>query len=943
MSVAFNPQTGEALRLEGGAWVKTELAENPETGERLAFDGKGWQPVEAQTKGSASLGEAIGKVGGNILDAVGQFGAGFNEGAGAVLSLPRRVGSAVVDAMDDRMARTNAAVRQQMMMDPRFAGQGMSAENADIGPGTFPEMPEPIPERNVMEAIAALAPQPAGPFQRVSRRAGEVVGETLPMIALPPAIGATVPRAGAETAVEAIGPVSRTIQALVRGAGARPGMFVGTEVAASAGAGAGEQGMEEFGFGAGGQMAGALAGGSIPSLITFGPLGLAYRFGKMAGGKYREAGDEALGNAQTGIRRLVGENAKENLAAGVAEGERLRGVVPGFNPSLGEATGDAAAIAQQRGMEAQASGPRLDELAARRTGNVEALDRYAQQNVPAAEGTADDVLAGTVARRDEQLGAVAADEAALTAERQVVAADLPTFDLQEVGSRLRQQVIEERDNARTRMSRMAGTLGLNDVDLTVPWKPFRDRLLADFQERGRFEDLKNYPDLLRAVERVGEMQPGRTSGLVDAAGRSIQTPPQPTTVRFDDIKTLRERITSSLHDELGKASPNRSLVRNLVQLRREVDDALPQMFGELDPTLADRYRQFRTAYFDEYIKPFEKGAAFKARSQGRNDLYQTPDEKVAGLFLKPGAPTAAGQLKAALGDRTAAQTAEAFLLDDLRQFAVRDGVLDGKRYDAWMRRWGSVAKEFPDVLARVGRAGDANQSLLARNAELMARRQNINDSILSRKLRSVQTGGQTPDALIDDALKDPRLMRQVMDSVAGDNRAKDALRRQVWLRGVDDPAKFLTENEAALRIALGTDHLEALRNIFSGRQMLGRMPAPTGRPYEARPLEKLEAWIGMSLPQFANRMYQFHSGWVPKQFLIPDMISRHLRGRSQQRTQAALEKALYDPQSARDFLDIYINRKLKPAPFRRMNAWMFEQGLSNEEATGDEGSPPSSR
>jgi len=911
MSVAFNSQTGEALRLEGGAWVKTELAENPETGERLAFDGNGWQPVEAQANGSASIGDALATVGGNVMDMGTQFFAGANEGMGAVLSLPRRAAAAVVDAVSSAVTG-----------DP---------------------MPDRSSERNVLEAIAAMAPAPTTGAQRVARRSGEVVGESLPMVMLPPALGANVPRAGAAMAQEAVGPVSRGIQSLFQSAGARPGLFVGTETVASAGAGAGEQIAEEMGAGGVGQFVGAVAGGTLPTLLTFGPLGLGYRAYQMTGARFREGGAESLSSAQTGISRLVGPNADETLAAGVTEAERLRGVMPGFNPSLGEATGDTAALAQQRAMEAQASGPRLDELAVRRAGNVAAVDRYAEQKVPATEGTADDVFSAAVARRDEQLGAVAADEAALTAERQAVAADLPTFDLQEVGSRLRQQVIEERDNARTRMSRMAGTLGLNDVDLSVPWKPFRDRLLADFNERGRFEDLKNYPDLLRAVERVGEMQPGRQSGLVDAAGRPIQTPPQPTTVRFDDIKTLRERITSSLNDELGKASPNRRLVRNLVQLRREVDDALPQMFGELDPTLADRYRQFRTAYFDEYIKPFEKGAAFKARSQGRNDLYQTPDEKVASLFLKPGATTAAGQLKAALGDRAAAQTAEAFLLDDLRQFAVRDGVLDGKRYDAWLRRWGSVAKEFPDVLARVGRSGEANQSLLARNAELSARRQNINDSILSRKLRSIQTGGQTQDALIGGALKDPRLMRQVMDSIAGDNRAKDALRRQVWLRGVDDPARFLTENEAALRIALGTDHLESLRNIFSARQMLDRMPAPTGRAYEARPLERLEQLTGMSLPQFANRMYQFHSGWVPKQYLIPDIASRVLRGRSQRQTQAALERALYDPQAARDFLDIHIRRKLKPAPFQRMNAWLFEQGLGGDDATNDEVPPPPSR
>lgn len=48
MAVAYNKQTGEAMRLdESGQWVKTKIAKNPQTGETLALDGGNWTAVDS--------------------------------------------------------------------------------------------------------------------------------------------------------------------------------------------------------------------------------------------------------------------------------------------------------------------------------------------------------------------------------------------------------------------------------------------------------------------------------------------------------------------------------------------------------------------------------------------------------------------------------------------------------------------------------------------------------------------------------------------------------------------------------------------------------------------------------------------------------------------------------------------------------------------------------
>ena len=47
--IAYNPETGKALRLQDNQWVPTDTAENPETKERLVFDGQSWESLKNKT------------------------------------------------------------------------------------------------------------------------------------------------------------------------------------------------------------------------------------------------------------------------------------------------------------------------------------------------------------------------------------------------------------------------------------------------------------------------------------------------------------------------------------------------------------------------------------------------------------------------------------------------------------------------------------------------------------------------------------------------------------------------------------------------------------------------------------------------------------------------------------------------------------------------------
>ena len=87
---------------------------------------------------------------------------------------------------------------------------------------------------------------------------------------------------------------------------------------------------------------------------------------------------------------------------------------------------------------------------------------------------------------------------------------------------------------------------------------------------------------------------------------------------------------------MSSATPSRKKVRLLTLVKKRVDGAIESLTSAADPDLAARYKTFRDAYFERYIKPFEQGTAFKIRQRDGRGFYRTPDEKISETFFKPG-------------------------------------------------------------------------------------------------------------------------------------------------------------------------------------------------------------------------------------------------------------------------------------------------------------------
>lgn len=837
---------------------------------------------------------------GGIVRTIGQFAQGVNTRLADVYDAPRTL----FEPITKPAARFIADTTKRLFGGEPREGESPSSREFDLVSRFLRSRP---------------FGEPRGTVERIAYRTGEEVGATIPYAVLPYA-GAAISRV---PTTQAPGMAQQLWNTFMEGVRATPGRAAVGELAATVGAGTGAGVAQEVAPGSPvAEMTGQLVGGLTPTVIANTPTALAARGAREITKRFSPAAQTQAAKEEVG--KILGAEIGPDARAKLEEAARLREQIPGFEPTLAEATGSPGLVATQRDIERRASGRELEELAGRRARSEAAIERYAATHAPAFEGSPEYVV-DTAGRKVESLRQeVARPQKTILQRQQEAAAALPTVDRAAVGDTLRNKLIELRAEASARMSQLADQLGLNDVDLTIPFGQMRNQILEEFRPGSIFEDASNYPEVLDVIRKIQPVDRGPGGQF------------QQQRITFADIKALRERLTDDLIDAQAAANPSRKKIRLLAALRERVDRMVDDLVEQAEPGLADRWREFRRTYFEEYINRFEKGAAFKVRQKDGRGFYKIPDERVASAFFAPGDVSAARQFKAVFGaDPEANAALEAVALDSLRDAAVRDGQINRTLLQTWIRRHQSVLDEFPNLRAAVSSLDRLTAALAARQAQLEGRTKAIESAMLVRELGAMERGTRTPEAIIDAALRDPRKMMQLVARLRDNPEAKGALKRHVWDRvangtGADINA-FINEHEAALRIALGAEHLGHLKIIARAREMLERVPPPAGRGYSPNPLADIERAIGMGVPQLASRIFAAESGRTSFRFVATDALGRFMRGRSQAESAALLREALYNPQVAKDMVDMLRLGPEHRAIARRLNARLFNLGLTSRE------------
>lgn len=743
-------------------------------------------------------------------------------------------------------------------------------------------------------------------------------------------IGASsVPALGIFKAARGVAPAASAVErGLVQGVfldpiRRAPGSAGVGELAAATGAGVGAAVAQEVAPGnKAAETTGQIIGGVAPSVLTVTPTALAVRAARWFSSRFSTKAQKDM--ARIAVERTMGENLTGDAVANLETGIKLSDEMPGFRPSIAESTGNPALTRQQARVESEAEGSFLNFANQRRAENLKAIEAYSSAKAPVGD-VAPEIVIDAANNRLHAVGETVDRMAAKNVQKQRDLADgIRTIDKIESGQTIRDAINSARADASAKMSIRAEELGLNDVDLSVPFQEWRKGIIKKYKQTSRFEDEKNIPSILSDIKKDGvadaqKRQAGFTSDLSTPQPRESET-------TFSDIKAIRERINDELITALSPVKKDRKKIRILTRMKKDVDELL----SSLDPYLGENYKTFRKEYFDNFVKPFESGAIFKSRSKDGTGFYKTTDENVAGLFIDN--QSAAKQYREIFGeDQQMMAAMENAVLDDLKNNALTDGMIDPKKLSRWKHKHRDALGELPSIKKSVDDIDATQTALLDRQNQLSNRRKAVENNALSKMLTQVQKGNATAGKVIDDAVGNHVKMRALVNLVKQDDAALAALKRTVWegiIKG--DSASILTaldKNKASLGLLFGRDHLKNIERVSMAKAMMERIPPPVGKAYTPKPFEKFENITGMQVPQATTRYWAFMSGRVPKYYLAFDIAKSALYKKSQRHFDMVLREALYDPMVAKEMAESIMVGKLNLKRAKRLGARIFALGV----------------
>ncbi len=648
---------------------------------------------------------------------------------------------------------------------------------------------------------------------------------------------------------------------------------------------------------------GQVAGGFAPAATAFSPTRLGIKAVRSLYSRFNtKAQIEASKRAVQDIMgRSLDREAMESLSAAQALSERTGGQ---FQPSIAESTGVPSLVATQKQLEREATDEFLNKVTQRRVNNQKAIENFIQRSAP--EGEVNPEIVVDAANNTVKLQGKKLEEevAKVVQNKKDIASNLPTIDKMTSGASIRDAIFKAKSAASMKMNQVSKELGLDNIDMTDAFENWKTGVRENYNSVSRFDNVSDKPKILKDI--IAETEKVPTS--------------------FIDVKTLRERVSDELIDELSSANPSRQKVRTLTMLKKDVDTLFESAGGEVGESL----KAFRKQYFEEYVKPFETGAMFKSRNNDGTGFFRTRDEQVADLFLDN--PSSARQFRTVFGDGTPQmKNIEDAFLDKMRASVAPDGEINDKKLIAFVNKNKDVLKELPSLQAKVANIESAQKAVIQRQSELALRQDSIERDALIKQITKYAEGSITADKVLESALKDERKMQRLLTFIRNDQDAINSLKRTVWERATKgdsaDILKFMAEHEKALTKLFSKEQFNDIQDITAMKAMMEVIPSQAGQAHIPTPLEHIEKMVGMGVPQASTRWYALMTGRLSKSYLIADISKSILLAKGRANIENLLKDALYDPQVAREMATAVRVGRLPEALGKRLSARVFALGI----------------
>ena len=703
------------------------------------------------------------------------------------------------------------------------------------------------------------------------------------------------------------------------------------EFAATAGAGAGAAVATEKKPGSkSAEITGQVVGGMVPAVASSLSLtGLTARLVKKVHGRFssNKQKEIALEKIKTVLGDALTPEIKEKMKKATELQAKMKEQGIEWNPSLAEITDSPAIMRQQQELEDNASGAFLEQLVQKYKNNENAIDEYTAIKTPESDVSLQYIV-DTAGNRIDTFGTeIDTAISGVNMKKQDMADRIMPVDRMVSGKAIRDGINKARSETSIKMSARAEELGIADVDLTEHFDAFRDKIVSKYSPESRFSDKDALPDIYKTLKKEAEVK----ADIPEEGVPEFDVPEvEEVLTSFNDVKSLRERITDDLRNEIGTTIPNRKKLRTLTRMVKDVDNFL----DELEPVLGENYKQFRKEYFENYITPFESGAIFKARNKDGTGFYRTNDEKVASVFLdNPSAAKQYNEIFASDPEMMSAMKDAA--LDDMKRNAVDDGILDEKKLKAWTKKRGEAIEQIPGLKNEVSDITTAQRQLDNRELQLSNRKKNIENKSFAKKLRTYGKGDVSAGDILDSALKNPIEMRRLKNHVKKSEEALGGLRRTIWEKAAagssEDIVLFMAKHDKTLKELFPKSQLRDMYDISLMKAISDRATTPTGTAVKGTELpeilKKVEDLTGMKVPQFGTRLYAYQSGRVPPHYLALEATMTALRKNAGRYSDEIWKEALYDPKTVEVLMEGLESGKLTEKQMRRIGSRVFILGL----------------
>ena len=682
----------------------------------------------------------------------------------------------------------------------------------------------------------------------------------------------------------------------------------------------GRQAITAGSAGAGAESAGAMTGDN-PYAKLFGGVLTGVAAPSLLGGRVqmardlaasgRQGADNARANAAPYVEGIVNKQIRDSVqgtpqaAENISEALRLRGVIPGFNPSVAESAGAAGVLDMQR-RYALTTPQNLNTELARQAANRQAVQDHYGRVAPQAEHP-------SIARSDINR-TLSTEEAALATEARGIADRAPRISQSGAGEKLAAAASAERSAARPQIKQAYDEAFAAAEGKSVDIAPVIAKVEAILGEKLAQIKPESAPQTVRKIQDLvkqkGDLSPEDSAYLAARLGGELPSP-----------QAARSQITLKDADEIAKAlnadlsAAQRSMdpiasqrLRALSGVKQTLSEAIDS--SPIPQQAKDLYAAALTKYGTEYAPRFKEGAnALLFKDKATNEPRILP-ENVVGEYFKPdasGGITRAGQFGQLFGKNAEAlSTAKQGMLDIYRQKVLepQTGALDPAAHAKFLKDYGRTIEEFKgkgvDITGDLAKIGKDIQTMEVAAARLKD---------VAGTLRY-----DTVTDLANAALGSTKIMANATMRMGGE--ARNAFARTLMDKAMESGtaaglSSFLDKNAATLKMAVPAEQLSNLKDIGKALEIVERAPV-RGALAAAGP-DILKNATGVSM---ATVWAQYRATTGGRQGL-PTMafnLAAPVMTRLQQ-TQFTqiMETALHDPRTAENLRNFLLARSAPEA------------------------------